>query len=145
MVGKAKVESVTVQPLSHGKTTYSLVREGISRDSLGLHTLHETDVRSEDRDPGQRTKDGDRSGEVVECLESVLRSDDIGETHEASGESESDVWDTSGSTSSEDLWCVSVLGHTVEGSSSDVLVRVGGRESKDEDTATGPSGLGSKE
>lgn len=108
--------------------TYSLVWEGVSRDTLGFHTPHETDMGSKDRDPGQGTKDGDRGGKVVECLESILGSNDVGETHETSAKGKGNVWDTSRSASGEDLGCVSIFGHTVQGSSSDVLVRVGSRE-----------------
>jgi hypothetical protein len=102
---------------------------------LSLHTLHETNVGSEDRDPGQTSEDGNGRSEVVEDLESVTGSDEVGETHETSGKGECDVWDTSGSAPGENLGGVSVLGHSVEGSGSNVLVRVGGRDGENQDTA----------
>jgi hypothetical protein len=114
---------------------YSLVWESVPGDTLSLHALHETNVGSEDRNPSQTSKDSDGRGKVVEDLESVTRSDEVGETHETSGKGECDVWDTSRGASGEDLGRVSVLGHSVEGSGSNVLVRVGGRDGEDQDTA----------
>jgi hypothetical protein len=102
---------------------------------LSLHTLHETNVGRADRDPGQTSEDGNGRSEVVEDLESVTGSDEVGETHETSGKGECDVWDTSGSAPGENLGGVSVLGHSVEGSGSNVLVRVGGRDGENQDTA----------
>lgn len=119
-----------------GSMTYSLVRESVPGDTLSLHSLHETDVGSENRDPGQTSKDSDGRSKVVKDLESVTGSDEVGETHEASSEGESDVWDTSRSAPGEDLGGVSVLGHSVQSSGSNVLVRIGGRDGEDQDTAS---------
>jgi hypothetical protein len=48
-----------------------LVREGVSRDPLSLHGPEETDVRSQDRDPGEGSEDRDRRDKVVEDGQTV--------------------------------------------------------------------------
>lgn len=122
-----------------GDGTYSLVREGVSRDTLGLHTPHERDVGGEDRDPRQTAKDSDGRGKVVKDLQGIVRGDKVGETHETTGEGESDPWDTSLVANGEDPRGVAVLGHSVKGSRGDVLVRVGRRDREDQDAPASPS------
>ena len=128
------------QPLDHlnGSTITHLqrrlVRQSVPRNSLSLHGLLESDERGQDRDPSQGSKHGDGRDKVVEDLERIGGSDEVGETHEATGSGKGDVRDTSLGASSKDLRGVSVTSHTVEGSRSDVLVGVGSRESEDEDT-----------
>ena len=132
----------------------SLVRESVTRDSLSLHGPLETDVRSQDGDPGKGSEDGNGGYEVVENDETVYeqvkhqsqspdlpskwvvrtrRSNQISQSHKASGKGKGDVRDTSLGAPGKDLGSVSVTGETVEGSGSDVLVRVGSREGEDQD------------
>lgn len=47
------------------------VREGITRDPLGLHSSHECDVRREDRDPSETAENRDGRSKVAKDLESV--------------------------------------------------------------------------
>jgi len=85
------------------ESTYSLVRKSVPRDTLCLHTPHETDVGTENGDPSKTSKYSNGRGEVTKDRKGVTGSDQVGETHETSSECECDVWDTSGSTSGEDL------------------------------------------
>lgn len=52
----------------------SLVRESVSGDSLSLHGPVETDVRSQDGNPGKSSKDGDGRDKVVEDDETICKS-----------------------------------------------------------------------
>ena len=117
-----------------------LVRQSVPGNSLRLHSLLESDERRQDGDPGQSSEHGDRRDEVVEDLKGVCRSDEVGETHKTSSKDESDIGDTSLGASSKDLGGVSVTSHTVEGSRSDVLIRVGGREGEEEKTSVDDMG-----
>jgi hypothetical protein len=73
-------------------------------------------------------------------LSLTRRCDEVSQSHEATGEDERDVRDTSLGAPGKDLGSVSITSHTVQGSGSNVLVRVGGREGKDQDARVDQGG-----
>lgn len=116
------------------ETERSSVGHLVSGNTLGATSANEPDVRNEQRDPGQQTED---RGEVDEVSENGLGV--VGSVHEGGAAEESrDCQSRDGDTAligpPEDLGCVTLLGQTVDGTRSDVQIRVRGTEGEDQDT-----------
>lgn len=87
--------------------------------------------------PSKSTKDCDRVDKVIEYRKRIAAGNKIRQTHEHGGKNESYPGDTSASTLGKNAGHTSVLGHTVECSRGNVLIRVGGGDGENQDAVTG--------
>ena len=115
------------------ETEGSGVGQLIVGDTLGTTCTDEPDVRNEQRNPRQQTKD---SGEIDEVAENDLGV--IGGVHESGAADERRYGQSrNGNTTlvgpPEDLRCVTLLSQTIDSTRSDVQIRVRGTEGEDQD------------
>ena len=109
---------------------------------MGAAGADKIDVGNKNGDPGQDTEDGDEVDKVVEDVCGGLGDVEEGDEGDGGGESESVNGDTAAVSTSEDGEGVSFFGEAVEGSCSDVEVRVCSAEDENEDAGVKEAGEG---
>lgn len=87
--------------------------------------------------PSKSTKDCDRVDKVIEYRKRIVTSNKVCQTHEHGGKHKGYPGNTSASALGENAGHSSVLGHAVECSRGDVLIRVGGGDGENQDAMIG--------
>ncbi|KAI3488687.1 hypothetical protein L1887_47169 [Cichorium endivia] len=107
--------------------------ERVAVHALGLHGLHESDVRNQDADPRQTAEHGHGRNEVRERLRSTARQVDKRQRTEQRRDRQRHIRHTTTIHTSEDRRCLAVDRQAVERARCDVLVTVGRRDAEDQD------------
>ena len=103
------------------------------RDVLGFAGANEVDVGDEQRDPGEKAKNGDQIHKIFEDGLGVTRDVHVGQAGEAGGDGEGIDGDAAAVGAGEDGGRFALARETVNGTSGDVEVRVSGGEDEEED------------
>ena len=115
------------------KTERRNVGELVIRDALGAACADEENMRHQEGDPGQQTEDSDQVDKVAENNLGVLGSVHEGGAAEEGRDGESGDGNTAPVSPAEDPGGMTLLGKTVNGTGGNVKIRVGSRESEEQD------------